>query len=122
MFKPIDGLPPDVLALEMVGRTTHKDFEDVMIPKAEALMKAGPIKALMVVRSDLMDYVPEALWDAQLAAFKLRHWRDVERYAVVTDHAWLQGVGHMFAPFFPGLIRFFPLAELDTAKAWVVAG
>ena len=43
MFKSIEGLPADVLAIEATGQITHQDYRDTLIPMAEGLMAKGPI-------------------------------------------------------------------------------
>ena len=41
MFKSIEGLPADVLAIEASGRITHQDYRDILIPMAEGLTGQG---------------------------------------------------------------------------------
>jgi hypothetical protein len=52
MFKVIEGLAPDVMGIEAVGKVTHEDYRDVLIPSAEAKMGKGPIKMLYVLGKD----------------------------------------------------------------------
>jgi hypothetical protein len=119
MYKFIDGLPADVLGIEAVGKITHEDYRDRLIPKAEAMMANGPIKALVVIRNELTDFSLGAMWDDQV--FGLKHWRDASRLALVTDHAWMKTAVAIFQPFYPGRMKVFGLAELDAAKAWISA-
>lgn len=119
MFKFIEGLPPRILAIEITGKITHEDYRDHLIPEAEGMMGAGPIKALCVVRSGLADFSPAAMWDDQ--AFGFKHWSDVSHMALATDHAWIKAAVAVFAPLSPTRIRVFPLAELAAATAWVIA-
>jgi hypothetical protein len=51
MFTFIDGLPPNVMAVEASGTVTHEDYRDIIIPKAEEMMAKGPIKLLYVIGS-----------------------------------------------------------------------
>ncbi|MBV8682519.1 MAG: STAS/SEC14 domain-containing protein [Caulobacteraceae bacterium] len=118
MYRFIEGLPPDVLGIEADGKITHEDYRDRLIPKVEAMRADGPIKAVMVMRSDMSDYSLEALWDDQIFGFS--HWRDFSRLALVTDHRWMKTAVAIFRPFYPAEIRTFSLAELDAAKAWIV--
>lgn len=46
MLKFIEGLAPGVIAIEAMGKVTHEDYRDVLIPKAEAIMGKGPINML----------------------------------------------------------------------------
>jgi hypothetical protein len=119
MFKSIEGLPADVLAIEASGQITHQDYRDTLIPMAEGLIANGPIKMLYVVGTDFTGFDLEALWDD--SAFGLTHWHDFSQIAVVTEHAWMGGVISMFKPFFHGEIRLFRLAQLSAAKDWITA-
>ena len=117
MFKFIEGLPQDVLAIEALGKVTHDDYRNTLIPKAEAMIAKGPIKMLYVIGKDFAGFELEALWDD--GAFGLRHWHDFSHIAVVTDHAWMRAMVSMFKPFFHGNVRLFRLAELPAAKDWI---
>ena len=118
MFKIMEGLPPDILGIEAEGKITHEDYRDVLIPKAEAMMQGGPIKALCVIRNDLSDYALEAMWDDQQFGFK--HWSDFSHMALVTDSVWMRAATSLFAPFYPAKIKLFSLNELEMAKAWII--
>ena len=117
MFKFIEGLPQDVLAIEATGKVTHKDYHDGLIPRAEGMMTRGPIKMLYVIGNDFTGFELEALWDD--GAFGLSHWHDFSHIAVVTDHAWMRAMVSMFKPFFHGNVRLFGLADLPVAKDWI---
>lgn len=117
MLKLIEGMPPDVLAIEAIGKVTHEDYRDTLIPKAEALMSKGPIKMFYVIGEKFTGYELEALWDD--GAFGLKNWHEFKRVAVVADQGWMRASISMFAPFFPAQVRLFGLAELSEAKAWI---
>ena len=119
MLRLMEGLPANVLGVEATGRITDEDYKDTLIPQAEARMAKGPIQMLYVLHSDLTDFALEALWDD--SAFGLRHWRDFSHIAVVTDHRWMRSAISLFTPFFPGEVRLFSIAQLETAKRWVCA-
>ncbi len=117
MFKFIEGLPQDVLAIEAVGMVTHEDYKRVLIPKAEAMMSKGAIKMLYVIGKEFTGFEVGALWDD--SAFGLRHWHDFSHIAVVADQPLLRAVVGMFKPFFHGDVRLFSLAELPAARSWI---
>jgi hypothetical protein len=119
MFKRIEGLPPDVMAIEAVGTVTHEDYRTILIPGAEALMAAGPIKMLYVIGPEFAGFEFGALWDDAL--FGRRHWSDFKRVAVVADESWVRAAVAMFMPIFPCAVKLFKLADLDQAKAWISA-
>jgi hypothetical protein len=117
MFRLVDGLPPNVIAIEAVGKVTHDDYRNILIPRAEAMTARGPTKMLYIIGNEFTGFEPEALWDDGVFGFK--HWRDFNRIAVVTDHAWLCAAIGMFKPFFPAEVRLFSLAEITAAKDWI---
>jgi hypothetical protein len=89
VFKLIEGLPADVLAVEASGHITHQDYRQTLILMAEGLLAKGPIRMLYVIGPDFAGFDLEALWDD--SAFGVKHWHDFSRIAVVTDHAWMGG-------------------------------
>jgi hypothetical protein len=117
MFRFIEGLPSDVIAIEATGKVTHEDYRSVLIPKAEAMIVTGPVNMLYVIGTEFAGFELEALWDD--GAFGLRHWHDFRHIAVVTDHALVRATVTMFQPFFHGEVRLFRLAALPDAKEWV---
>lgn len=117
MFRIMEGMAPNVLAIEAVGKITHADYRDVLIPKAEAMMTKGPIRMLYVIGEDFTGFELGALVDD--SAFGMKHWHDFSHIAVVTDHEWLNAVIAMFKPFFHGQVRLFRLAGLSEAKDWI---
>ncbi len=118
MLKLIEGLAADVLGIEAIGKVTHEDYRRVLIPATEAKIVQGPVRMLYVAGSDFSGCEREALRDD--VAFGFKHWHQFKRIAVVTDSAWLRAAVTMFRPFFPSEIRLFKLAELATAKGWIV--
>lgn len=119
MFKFIEGLPQDVLAIAAVGKVTHEDYRDMLVPKAVSMMAQGPIKLFYVIGKEFTGFELEALWDDAVLGVKHRH--DFSRIAVVTNHAWLRAAVSMFKPFFHGEVRLFALSEMPAAKAWIAA-
>ena len=117
MFEFIEGLPPDVMAIQASGKVTHEDYRNTLIPKAEAMIATGPIRMLYVIGRDFKGFELEALWDD--GVFGIRHWHDFSHIAVVTDHTWVTAMVNMFKPFFHGDVRLFRLAELPAAKDWI---
>lgn len=117
MFKFIEGLPDNVMAIEAVGKVTHEDYRDTLIPKAEAMMAGGPIRMLCMLGKDFTGFELEAMWDDGM--FGMKHWRDFSHIAVVTDEGWIRAAVTMFIPFFSADVRLFGLAELPAAGEWI---
>lgn len=118
MLKLMEGFPQNILAVEAVGKVTHRDYQEVLIPIAERMMAHGPVRMLFVAGVRFSGYELEALWDDSVFGF--RHWRDFGEIAVVTDHGWLRAVVAMFRPFFHKEVRLFRVVELARARAWII--
>ena len=117
MVTLLEGLPPNVLAVEASGRVTHEGYRDTIIPKAEAIMAKGPIKLLYVIDPEFTSFEIEALWDDGKLGFADRH--NFSHIALVSDVAWIRPSVNLFAPFFHCDIRIFSLSELPAAKDWI---
>ena len=118
MFKFIDDTTDDVLAIETLGKVTHDDYTNKLIPAANKIIKEyGNLKALYVIGDEFDGFELGALWDDTMFGFQ--HWSDVSHIAVVTDHQWVQSMTAFFAPFFPGIVRVFALSRLEEAKSWI---
>jgi hypothetical protein len=120
MFRDIDGMPPNVLAIEASGKVTHEDYQNTLIPRVEAMLAKGPIGMLYIIGKDFTGFELEALWDD--GKLGLKHWHDFSHVAVVGDQAWLRAAVSMFMPFFHGEVRMFGLSQLPAAKDWITAG
>jgi hypothetical protein len=119
MFKLIEGLPSNVLAIEAIGTVTHDDYRDILIPTAESMLANGPIKMIYVVGDLFKKFELEALWDD--GAFGIKHWREFRQIAIVTDIGWLRSMAAMFVPLLPSDVRLFRLSEMSAAKTWITA-
>ena len=120
MFRFIDGMPRNVVAIEATGKVTHEDYQNTLIPRVEAMLSKGPIRMLYVIRKEFTGFELEALWDD--GNLGLKHWRDFSHIAIVADQMWLRAAVSMFMPFFHGEVRMFGLSQLPAAKDWITDG
>ena len=114
----ISGLPANVLAFEAIGEIEDDDYEDVLIPAVEEILKTqDKVRFLYVLGEDFEKYEADAMWeDTKMGMSHLGKW---ERIAVVTDHNGYRRSVKAFGFLMPGKVKVFPMAELDDAKAWV---
>lgn len=118
MLTPIWGLSEDVIAFEASGRVSNADYKERLIPALEkAIAQKGKIRFLFVLGEGFEGYEPTAMWDDTF--FGLKHIRDFEKIAVVTDNDLYAGAMRLFAPLMPCEVRVFPLAQRDDAKTWI---
>ncbi|MBI1173379.1 STAS/SEC14 domain-containing protein [bacterium] len=120
MFRQIEGLPADVLAVEATGEVSHADYRDWLIPRAEAMMGKGPVRMLYVLGAGFAGFDLRAMADD--ARFGQRHLHDFSRIAFVSDHGALNAIVTVFRPFFHGEVKVFALHDLEKARAWIAEG
>jgi len=119
MFKQIEGLPENVLGIEVSGKLTHEDYVDGMLLLCdEMLEKHKPLKMMLVIARDFGGMELSAMWDDM--SYGIRHWNDLSHIAFVTDEGWIRNMTALFKPFFPGEVKFYGLDEVEQAKDWIV--
>lgn len=118
MIQLIPGLPDNVVGFTAHGKVTGEDYESTLMPAVEAAFrKHDRVRLLYHLGSDFSGFDAAAMWDD--TKIGLRHWRNWDRCAVVTDHEWLRHLTKAFGFVMPGEVRVFPDAEIEKARAWV---
>jgi hypothetical protein len=51
--------------------------------------------------------------------FDLKHWKDIERLAIVGDKKWEKGMAAFCKPFTKAQIRYFDAAQVAEAREWL---
>ena len=74
---------------------------------------AGETKPLAVVA--LSGY--DALWED--IKFDVKHFRDIERLAMVGDSKWEAGMAVFCKPFTSAKIKYFDVSKVDDAREWI---
>jgi SpoIIAA-like len=118
MLTPIWGLPEPVIGFEASGRVSNADYKERLVPALEmAIAERGKIRFLFVLGDAFEGYDPTAMWDDTF--FGLKHIKDFEKIAVVTDDSLYAGAIRLFAPMMSCEVKVFALADRDAAKAWI---
>jgi len=107
-----------ILAVKLTGKLTTEDYEQ-FIPEVERRIKRYGRLRILVELSDFHGWTAGALW--QDVKFDLKHFRDIERLALVGDKTWERGMAAFCAPFTTAEIRYFETGEVEQAEAWIHA-
>lgn len=120
MITRIEGLKDGILGIEMSGRISDSDYREKLIPIVEEALARGE-KPRMLIRfaDDFAGYEAHAIWDD--AVFGIQHWRDIPALALVGAPRWIELTARLFAPFWPGKLRFFPAVKEEEARIWLEA-
>ena len=119
MFKQLTDLPAGLLGFEARGKFTAEDYETVLMPAMEAAARKGPVRLLFVMPEGFHGMEMGAMRDDLL--FGLKHFRDFQKFAFVTDDETLASLTRNFAFMSPAETRVFSVTERDQAVGWLRA-
>jgi hypothetical protein len=107
-----------ILNVKASGKLDKGDYER-FVPEAERLIrKCGKIRIVFEMH-DFHGWERGALWED--IKFDLRHFKDIERLAMVGEKAWEHGMAVFCKPFTTAKIRYFDRSQAAEARAWVEA-
>ena len=106
----------NVLEVLVSGTLAHDDYQR-LVPEFERLVNQhGKIRVLFEMR-DFHGWNAGGLWED--LKFDLRHFRDIERLAMVGDRKWQQGMSVFCRPFTTAKVRYFDEAAIQEARTWL---
>lgn len=106
----------NVVVVEVIGKLTKEDYEAFVPLLERAIEEHGRIRLLFLM-TDFQGWKPSALWADTM--FGAKHFRDIERVAMVGDKAWEHGMAIFCRPFTTGEVRYFDRSDLAAAEAWI---
>ncbi|MGN6374027.1 MAG: STAS/SEC14 domain-containing protein [Sphingomonas sp.] len=109
---PVDG----VVEFTVEGGVTREDYDRVVAEMEGAIAQFGKLRLIEVIED--LGGVDSAIWWRDIS-WAYQHIKDIARCAVVTDMGWIGPVTRAAGALVAAEIRAFPLAELDSARAWV---
>jgi hypothetical protein len=92
------------IIVHVSGKLTADNYLQFTPPIEAAIQQHGKLRRA-VVMTDFHGWEVAALW--QDLKFDLKHFRDVERLALVGDRAWERGMAAFCKPFTTAAIQFF---------------
>ncbi len=120
MIEQLNDTPNTIAAFRASGEVTREDFESVVIPVVnQVVKKTGRLDYLMVIDTPLKNFTIGAWWeDVLMGLKKITKWR---RAAIVTDSNAINKFTDIFSVLVPGEFKGFKHEELDDAVHWVAS-
>jgi hypothetical protein len=107
-----------VLWLRASGKLTRQDYQEVLIPRLEAVIREhGKARLLFHLDPDFQGWELGALWDD--LKFDLNHKDDFEKLAVVGGARWVDAGMKIFARFMAGEVKTMLGEQLAEAWEWI---
>ena len=118
MIEKLPTFPDNVVAFACHGEVTQRDYQTVLAPAVESVLKAHEkVRLYYQVDSDFSGIDAGAVWeDFKVGMAHPLRW---ERIAVVTDVDWIRTTVRAFGFLMPGAVKVFPLSDATTARDWV---
>jgi hypothetical protein len=105
-----------VLEVHLTGKLDRSDYEK-FVPESEEMIKQYGKIRILVEMHDFHGWNAGAFWED--VKWNARHFRDIERLAVVGESKWHHWMTSFCKPFTTAQIRYFTPEGLDEARAWV---
>ena len=107
-----------ILLLKLSGKLTKADYEH-FTPEVERLIKQHGKLRVLVQMHDFHGWQLSAMWED--VKFDWKHFRDIDRLALVGESKWEAGMAVFCKPFTSATVRYFDISKADEARAWVEA-
>jgi hypothetical protein len=109
--------PEGVLAFRALGKVDRADYEKVLMPAVDEMIRTRhEVRLVYMLGEEFDGYSVGAGWeDTKLGFGHLSKWK---RIAVVTDRDWVRHGVEMFSWMVPGDVKVFPVVDQDAAIDW----
>ena len=119
MITKLSGLPENILGFEAAGEVTAEDYESVLIPEVEEVLKKyKKVRLLYHLGTEFKGFTAGAMWDD--AKVGLKHLLAWDKVALVTDVHWLRNTIGCISFMIPGTVKLFGNDNLEAAKDWIL--
>lgn len=105
-----------ILLAKLSDKLTMEDYAR-FVPEVERLIKQHGKIRMLVQMHDFHGWTTGALW--RDVKFDLKHFRDIERLALVGEKAWEHGMAVFCKPFTTAKIHYFNESKADEALEWI---
>lgn len=113
-LQELDGGKTVIVSL--TGKLTTQDYE-LFVPEIERLIEEHGELRMLIELIDFHGWTAGALWED--VKFDARHFRDIERLAIVGDSKWEKGMAVFCKPFTTAEVRYFDVSRRDEAESWL---
>ena len=117
MITVLKNTPSNVVAFRTTQEVTRKNYDEVVIPQVDKLIKEkGVLNYVMVIDTSLSNFTAGAwLRDELLGIKKLGKWH---KGAIVSNSQIAKTLAGIFDMLAPGDFKSFNTGELDEALEW----
>ena len=104
------------LTVRLTGKLQKDDYKHFLPEVEQAIQSHGKLR-MLVEMHDFHGWTPGAIWED--IKFDAKHFRDIERLAMVGEKKWEHGMAAFCKPFTTATVRYFPKEQSAEAQAWI---
>jgi hypothetical protein len=119
MLELLHDADDKILIVNLTGKLAKEDYER-FVPEVEQMIKKNAKIRILCQMHDFHGWEMGALWDD--IKFDLKHFKDIERLALVGDRKWEHGMAVFCKPFTTAKVRYFDQHEAEHAAQWIREG
>jgi hypothetical protein len=113
----IENTETRMLEVKVSGKLSAEDYA-LLEPGVDKLIgDSGKIKILFIMQ-DFHGWDMGGVWDD--IKFATKHWRDIEKIAMVGEDKWEKWMATICKPFTLSSIKYFEAGGEDAARSWLV--
>jgi SpoIIAA-like len=105
-----------VLEVQLTGKLAKEDYAQ-FVPVVERLVKQHGRIRMLVEMHDFHGWTAGALW--QDIKYDAKHFKDIERIAIVGETKWQHGMAAFCKPFTTAKVRYFERGAAGDARTWL---
>ena len=105
-----------LLHVKATGKLTKESYEAFAPAVDQQIQEHGKLRILFETH-DFHGWTVGAMWED--LKFDFKHWKDIERLAIVGESKWEAGMAVFCKPFTTAKIKYCHHAKLGEAKAWI---
>jgi hypothetical protein len=119
MIEQLPNSQGNILGLRASGKLTDEDYEDVLVPGIEAIIKEhGKIRFLFYLDDGFDGWEPGAMWeDFKLGFGDIR--KECEKLALVGGPDWVEWAMKLSSHLIHGEVKTFDVDQLQAAWDWI---
>lgn len=105
-----------ILVIHVSGKLVKADYEQ-FVPEFDRLTKAHGKLRVMFDMTGFHGWEASAAWED--LKFGIKHYADIERFAMVGEKQWQHGLATFAKPFTKAEVRYFDHADEAEARKWL---
>jgi hypothetical protein len=116
MFKILDRTLGNLIAIEVDGHIQKKDYDKITPLIEKSVKEYGKIR-LYIQITKIEGVEPKAFIEDVKTYFK--HFKHMEKIAVVGENKWQKFWSDLAAPFVSGELKYFSHEQIAAAQTWI---